>query len=349
MLIHRHRNSGFYIPHSAFRIPHLRDGFTLAEVLIALFVLAIGMMGILALFPLGAAQMAIAVKDERCAQMADLGEAHARMMWRKAWLIENDPDPTKNGQLKTDTQATTDSPELLALDGPNALSTYSSPSMPVLIDPIGYPMQSGNSKTWVGGQPNVLARRSIQSLSVLPIGARGRMCGLLDDMTFNNRGEAKPVNRGGRYNCAFLIQRPKNNLRHEVNVKVVVYQNRPVDSPASELVLAVPLSATPNIDPSGSPETITIASNGLSQNALRKGSWLLVASPGAAGFLEPFADFYRVTGVNLVGSYLQFNVSPPVRKHSLTGGAYSAYVYYMENVVEVFDRGTITPYGVPAS
>jgi len=43
-----------------------RSGMTLTEVLIAIFVLAIGLMGILALFPLGAMRMAQAIKDDRC-------------------------------------------------------------------------------------------------------------------------------------------------------------------------------------------------------------------------------------------------------------------------------------------
>jgi len=327
MLIHRHRNSGFYIPHSAFRIPHLRDGFTLAEVLIALFVLAIGMMGILALFPLGAAQMAIAVKDERCAQLADLGEAHARMMWREAWI-----DNT-TGQLNTDAQATAKAPELIALDGPGATATSSGPSMPVLIDPIGYRIKSGAAQTGVGGFGTVVPRRSIQQLLTLPVGSIDRMCVLLDDMSFNNQGKAVPVNRGGRYNCAFLLQRPKNNLRHEVNVKVVVYQNRPVDTPVAEMYLGVAANLVPNT------ETITIATAGLPKNA-----WLLLIGPASTSH-EPFADFYRVTGIN--GSSV--SISPPIRQRKLGGAAYSASVIFMDNVCEVFDRGTITPYGVPAS
>src|SRR5213076_3253752 len=43
-----------------------RPGLSLAEVLIAMFVLAIGLLGVLSLFPLGAVRMAQAIKDDRC-------------------------------------------------------------------------------------------------------------------------------------------------------------------------------------------------------------------------------------------------------------------------------------------
>jgi hypothetical protein len=43
-----------------------QSGTTLPEVLIAIFVLAIGLLGILSLFPLGAMRMAQAIKDDRC-------------------------------------------------------------------------------------------------------------------------------------------------------------------------------------------------------------------------------------------------------------------------------------------
>src|SRR5207253_9862097 len=43
-----------------------RSGTTLVEVLVAIFVTAIGLLGLLALFPLGAVSLAQAIKDSRC-------------------------------------------------------------------------------------------------------------------------------------------------------------------------------------------------------------------------------------------------------------------------------------------
>jgi prepilin-type N-terminal cleavage/methylation domain-containing protein len=54
-----------------------RSGVTLIEVLVAIFIMAIGMLALLALFPLGALSMAQALKDDRCASAAVNAEAFA--------------------------------------------------------------------------------------------------------------------------------------------------------------------------------------------------------------------------------------------------------------------------------
>src|SRR5579875_3354803 len=51
-----------------------RPAVTLMEVLIAMFIMAIGMMALLALFPVGAVSMAQALKDDRCAYASLMAE-----------------------------------------------------------------------------------------------------------------------------------------------------------------------------------------------------------------------------------------------------------------------------------
>lgn len=58
-------------------------GITLTEVLVALFVMAIGMIALLVMFPLGAQQIAQAIKDERSAQAANNADNILRDHWRK--------------------------------------------------------------------------------------------------------------------------------------------------------------------------------------------------------------------------------------------------------------------------
>ena len=48
-----------------------RSGFTLIEALMAVFVMAIGLLALLTLFPLGAMQMDKAIKDQRSAEAAN--------------------------------------------------------------------------------------------------------------------------------------------------------------------------------------------------------------------------------------------------------------------------------------
>ena len=65
-------------------IMNRRTATTLTEVLVAIFIMGIGLMAILALFPLGAAQMAQALKDQRSAEAAANASALARVIWKQA-------------------------------------------------------------------------------------------------------------------------------------------------------------------------------------------------------------------------------------------------------------------------
>jgi prepilin-type N-terminal cleavage/methylation domain-containing protein len=65
-----------------------RRGFSLTEVLVALFVMAIGMLSLLTLFPLGAMQVGQALRDDRTSQLARQADAYLRQTWRND-LIPN--------------------------------------------------------------------------------------------------------------------------------------------------------------------------------------------------------------------------------------------------------------------
>jgi prepilin-type N-terminal cleavage/methylation domain-containing protein len=54
-----------------------RTGVTLIEVLVSIFIMGVGLLAILTLFPLGAYSMAQAVKDQRCAEAAANADAIA--------------------------------------------------------------------------------------------------------------------------------------------------------------------------------------------------------------------------------------------------------------------------------
>jgi prepilin-type N-terminal cleavage/methylation domain-containing protein len=70
-----------------------RNGTTLVEVLVAIFIMGIGLLAILSLFPLGAVQMAQALKDQRAAEAAANSAAYARVIWKQAC----DADVTATG------------------------------------------------------------------------------------------------------------------------------------------------------------------------------------------------------------------------------------------------------------
>src|SRR6267378_1692422 len=95
-----------------------RTGVTLTEVLVAIFVMGIGLLSLLVLFPLGALQMARAIRDQRVTHCGANASAIANF-----WSIPT--DPTVNAQYST------------ALTGTPALpAPTSGPSWPVIVDPL---------------------------------------------------------------------------------------------------------------------------------------------------------------------------------------------------------------------
>src|SRR5260221_187297 len=103
-----------------------RAGATLVEVLVAIFVMSIGLIALLVLFPLGALRMAQAIQDARCADAAANATAVS--------IAQN---------VRTDSSAINDGiSDVLndpgKFDGtPWPKADVDGPSYPVLIDPSG--------------------------------------------------------------------------------------------------------------------------------------------------------------------------------------------------------------------
>lgn len=68
---------------------HRRAGFSLVEVLVAVFIVSVGLIALLTLFPLGAMQMAQAFRDDRSQQCALQGDGKMRDHWR--WRVVEGP------------------------------------------------------------------------------------------------------------------------------------------------------------------------------------------------------------------------------------------------------------------
>jgi hypothetical protein len=158
-----------------------RTGTTLSEVLIAIFVLAIGLMGVLSLFPLGAMSMAQAIKDDRCAQVNKDASTLARLVfreWRQNELtgtahyidapVARDPifyaminpnHPAQNMPIHPYPSNTT--PTLAPPGPPNQFYQSNMPSYPVYVDMVGWNnssiMFTRPERYWVGGQVGIAA------------------------------------------------------------------------------------------------------------------------------------------------------------------------------------------------
>jgi hypothetical protein len=94
---------------------HRRPGLTLTEVLVAMFVMALGLISLLTLFPLGALQIGSALRDDRCAQTALQADAFLRSYWqaRVAEPLAPGAPPAVLAQLD---------PFIWAMDDPNLMS-----------------------------------------------------------------------------------------------------------------------------------------------------------------------------------------------------------------------------------
>ena len=216
-----------------------RRGLSITEVLIGIFLMAIGMISLLALFPIGILRMADSIRSNRVAAAAgnaqSLLELHRlRDTVNNPWIevaIQNIPGLYVPGP-------TPGSGAYLFEEDPTA-------TMPVYIDPIGAhlwfnpatqsadPVAAGHP---VGATVNLGIPRAFTSRC--PPGTHRsllyRWHTLEDEMTFLASGVptanplADPVERQRRISWAYLWRRPVWQDRAVADVSVVVYSGRQI-------------------------------------------------------------------------------------------------------------------------
>jgi hypothetical protein len=127
-----------------------RRGTSLMEVLIAIFILALGLVSLLTLFPIGFVQMAKSLQDERAAQLAANATAYMRMTWKTA--CEASARNTPGGQaLFTDAMSLNSF--WSAMDDPNLY--LNDTSFWNYLPPPNNPNQPVNPNQVVGVQPAI--------------------------------------------------------------------------------------------------------------------------------------------------------------------------------------------------
>lgn len=296
-----------------------RGGTTLVEVLVAIFIMAIGLMTLLTLFPLGALSMAQAIKDTRAAHATANAAALAESM-----------------DIRHDNTAQN------ALDHPPATLpplNADGPSYPVYVDPIGNIVNPG---TPLGQIPRVTPGFTSNPNPPLQTALAYRWFSHLDDMDFHKDDNILPdgtvvwlsgtpvkdpsdhIQREGRYSWAYLVKRPRNADKALVELTVVVYSGRSPQSLGERPIGPVVLSAGSNfVDVPGKPD-------------IRKGNWILDATMQVnAATPDPHGHFYRVVGVTDQGATTRLELDSNIKKGSTNGS-----LIIMESVVEVFEKGT---------
>jgi prepilin-type N-terminal cleavage/methylation domain-containing protein len=308
-----------------------RRGVTLLEVLTAIFIMGIGLLAILTLFPLGALSMARGVRDDRAAAVGANAASFANAM-----DLRNDP-------LVSATLAAT--PGGFLPPNPDG------PGYPVYVDPIyaanGY--LGANGSGTLGGVPNStpgLLRTTASFLTSTQAIARWFI--FQDEIQFETTGQptgnGAAVTRPGTYSSAYFIRRPRSSNTALTELAVVVYANRPLDSVTGETPLGAAVLG---------PNSLSVTYVAGNKPNIRKGGWIvdvtyqqydasgapIPPSQNAATYGSVNGYFYQVASVqDTSASTMTLELETPLKTYN--GQPNVNTVVCLENVITVLDRGT---------
>jgi Prokaryotic N-terminal methylation motif len=338
-------------------------GATLVEVLISIFIMAIGMLALLSLFPLGAIRMSQVMQDNRTKQTGDNAHALATAM--------NIPfdQQVAGGPGFTDYYQNLNSVNLPA-DPALLPASPADLSHPVFIDGLGYYTAAGAGlfQDWVVGIP-AIRRRAPSFVSSVPTSVKW-FAGL-DDILFDTNGTAQLVapatfRQNIDYSVAYLCKRPRAADPSMVNVSCVIYRNRPL------VLLGGGLNEsayTADMDLNkGNVIRVSAAANATVNPSIpnaKIGDWLLDATPmvmydtaGNRKYQTNMATFYRIVsvndGVDINGQPLtEYEVHQSIRGYP-PGYPFGANpppgmyipsnpnsIIFLEGVVDVFEKGLV--------
>jgi hypothetical protein len=275
-----------------------RPGLTLVEVLTALFIMGLGTIAILTLFPFGAMQMGQAIRDSRSIESATNADAYMRTYW-KTYVVEpnSGAEPFYQAMLDPDGPGPTP-PSMRAAQNDE-------PSYPVAIDPMGYVARLGPAQSWVGDVQSNLPRRNL-SVVTNPQYAL-RLCSLMDTMGFT---EGVPNgDRELRYNWLWILQLPRVSEPYLCNETIVVFDRR--------AHFHTTLGAEDVLQASNTtPGTTSVTFDSFNQETkIQPGTWIcdVTISPTVpvARPLVRHANFYRVTAVSDRTVELQTPIKTP--------------------------------------
>lgn len=340
-----------------------RSGLTLIEVLIAILVMGIGLISLLALFPLGALSMAQSIKDNRMAQYAASARAFANFRIRSTSNLYADLPNGADTALTTAFQyyhSTTGS----MVDG-QAEPATTGPSYPVYIDPFGWQLQPNSSDTdlrvgtWPGATgttyPNPTCIQRINLNSITPTGTPAqipRWFTGLDDMVFGSNGVPNPsgvgaIERNERYTWAFLCQEntyvpPGSASIPSINVTAVVYDRRAPSLVNTNQIFGE--NVYQNVTYTLGSNVVELTWNQGQQPEppdIKPGTWILDATANTTNTaVYPFIHgyFYRVVAVSNPGAGGAGTIDYEIQTPALAS-ANGGLLVVMDGVAEVFSFG----------
>jgi Tfp pilus assembly protein PilV len=299
-----------------------RAGVTLIEVLIAIFVMALGLLALLTLFPLGALSMAQALKDDRVALTAANGLATL-----KAMSVANDTNVV-SGMTHSSNNLAGDQPSYATFFDPIGMNRG-------LANQVGGPGVQRCTTTWLQqtfAEPDRshVINSWFTSLDDLTFTNDGANMGLAADGQGQPAATGGPVLRAGAYSWGALLRRPHAG-EVPVEVSIVVYSGRSTDPTPGTLTPAGETQMFVTNGPAAGSTIVTVnLPNGM--NDIRVGSWILDNTN-----LVGHGDCYRVTAVTVNGNSADLELQTPLKVKGV------ATVVLMDNVAEVIYKGVIQP------
>jgi prepilin-type N-terminal cleavage/methylation domain-containing protein len=339
--------------------PRRRAGVTLLEVLVTIFIMAIGMLALLVLFPLGALEMARALKDDRCASACydAIGVATVQNFKNDTYITSDPTQPALFNAFTNPFPTSAGTAVNLGVGG----TSYG-----VYVDPFGY----STGSTVIGALPGTTPGMFRASISLnndsgrltrlnayrtangMPLLTNNpslylyecyRWCELLDDIDFTPDGTPNTVptggvTRAGRYTWAWLLRQQQAGSSSAIDVYVIVYQDRDTSTAPG------PSEPAYSVTSGGAADTnfLTISYPAGSPPKMKTGRWILDTTPVAAaggGNNAVPGYFYRVVNYTDLGvsggtGTMQLELETNLR-------AASSVVVVMDSVAEVFYRGTL--------
>ncbi len=305
-----------------------RRGTSLVEVLAAMFIMTIGMLSLLALFPLALFRMEQALRDERASQAAQQAAAIAG-------IRDFRHDSSLTSWFRSPAPGTT----------PDAVDGY--PSYGVFLDPIGYRNAVGGpSQDYVGSTigPRMIRRTSPAAIPSSSRPLVNTWFTLADELQFDQTGNPASVTgspttfkKEVNFSWAYLVQRPDFANESVVDCTAVIYHRRPELSATITLPEYNFVGAA--IDVNANTISLPI---GAGLPKIKSGDWFLdctssSASASGANIPAPHAKFYRVLGVREISGSLLVELNGPITGF---GNRTTGDFIFMESVYDVVPLGT---------
>jgi prepilin-type N-terminal cleavage/methylation domain-containing protein len=263
-----------------------RPGLTLMEVLVAIFIMAIGMLALLTLFPLGALRMEQAIRDDKCAQAGMQAIELAK-------ILDLTSDPAVRAAM-TDANAKDAGGNPLPA---GMISTTPGPSKAVVVDPIAY-----------APAPNNYVDAGTKNLARVPSNYANNYYDdftLTDDLVFQ-LGTGTPrqfgttIGREPRFSWSYVLQQPQVQNPGVTNCSICIYNRRPLVAPFEFTLPSATLdlaNSTITYDSSAQPKQILPGQWVLDATLSQGTSKIPLNTSGGLGKVSPLANFYRIVNV----------------------------------------------------